>query len=112
MVIKSSNGNASLFASPWQNEAPRTGGNQQEDLNQYCVSHPTVFVCKAFECNQNSFGAGFMAQFTKLKCIQNVCASNPSEIVCQKLTECEEQKNTTGLFAFSNCVVQLFSDQQ
>lgn len=108
MVIKSSHGQTNLFGSP------RSGLNQEEDLNRFCLGNPTVFVCQAFECNQMSFGQGqgFVAQFAKLKCIQNVCASNPFEIVCRKLTECEEQKDTTGLFAFVNCIVQLFSDQQ
>ena len=109
MVIEKSNAQSGVFQTPRECEN-QDKAVQEQCVNEFCATNQNVFVCKALEC-KNSIGEGILQQFAKLKCIQNLCTSNPSEIVCQKLQECEEKKKTEGLFPFIECVITLFAEQ-
>ena len=110
MAFGNINGDPGFFAPPKQCENPNVD-IQEQCLNEFCESKSEVFVCQALDCKRNSVGVGILQQFAKLKCIQNVCATNPSEIVCVKLEECEEKKRTAGLFPFIECVIELFAEE-
>ena len=109
LAIGSIEGEPGFFAPPKQCENPNVEIAEQ-CLNEFCQSQSDVFVCQALDCKKNGVGEGLLQQFAKLKCIQNVCTSNPLEIVCVKLEECGEKKRTLGLFPFIECVIELFAE--
>ena len=100
------------FFQPPQECRNEAEANQENCLKSFCTTNRNRFVCQAYECRQGNAGDGIIEKLAKLKCIENVCTANPTEPVCQELQICNAKKTSGGLFAFIECIIKLFSENQ
>ena len=89
-------------------------GNQEKCVKNYCLLNQGKFLCKSLKCKTDHPGSGIADNMGKLSCINDVCESYPSQHACKKLQECEAKKKQglTGIFAYVECVIKLFSENK
>ena len=82
--------------------------NQENCLNDFCLTNNRKFVCQAYDCKKNNAGNGVFSKLSKLRCIESACEINTTEPVCVELNQCSAKKKTEGFFSYIGCITTLF----
>ena len=89
-------------------------GTEEKDkcLEELCLGNEDRFECQALKCKirfPTSLLTNNLKQNEKrLRCIERVCSSYESELICQKIEKCAaEKKGPLGKTLYKVCIVKV-----
>merc|ERR1711963_134230 len=81
-------------------------------LEELCVGNEDRFECQALKCKIR-FPTGLLSNNLKqnekrLRCMERVCSSHESEVICRKIEKCaSEKKGPLGKTLYKVCIVKV-----
>ena len=85
---------------------------KEQCVKRNCVGKQSLFECQAMECKLKfpSTEEGDLAnKLKRLRCINNICKSNPTHLACQGIENCKKLRDQPlGRAKFVVCITKLF----